>query len=118
MTKKSKSILKQVEDYNKKTELKRHDLSNGRWYENKRGVKKISATSFNSVLNMGPGYDKWLMTNGFDAIKIRDEKAKIGTIVHAYIDMLISGEEVNLKMGLIDDNGEKINFGGIENESD
>ena len=65
---------------------------------------------------MGPGYEKWLMQNGFDAVKIRDEKAKLGTIVHAYIDMLVNGDQVDLKMGLIDDNGEKINYKGVSDE--
>ena len=55
------------------------------------------------------------MVNGYDAIKIRDEKASIGTIVHAYIDMLVMGEDVNLKNGYTLD-GIHYNF-GIEDEN-
>ena len=50
------------------------------------------------------------MTNGFNAIKIRDEKALAGTIVHAYIDMMVQGEKVDLKQGFTY-NGRHYNFG-------
>ena len=50
------------------------------------------------------------MTNGFDAIKIRDEKALIGTIVHAYIDMLVEGEDIDIRQGF-NYNGKHYNFG-------
>ena len=85
--KKAENIETMVKDYKNKVDLKRHDLSNGRWYESKK-----------------------LMTNGFDAIKIRDEKALIGTIVHAYIDMLVEGEDIDIKQGF-NYNGQHYNFG-------
>ena len=114
----SKSITEQVEKYLSKTELRKHDLGNGRWYEDEEGNLKISATSFNSVISMGASYDKWLMNNGADAIKIRNEKALVGTIVHAFIDRLVSGEEIDLNKGF-DDNGTLITFEGEyeDNES-
>ena len=115
---KNKPINEQVAAYKEKTKLVRHDLSNGRWYENTKGVRKISATSFNSVISMGPNYDNWLIKNGENAIKIRDRKAKIGTIIHAYIDMMVSGEDVDLSKGLIDDDGHKINFRGLKDNNE
>ena len=56
------------------------------------------------------------MNNGQNAIKIRDEKAVIGTIVHAYIDMLVQGENVNLKHGYTLD-GVHYNFGMDSDEN-
>tara|TARA_R110002110_G_scaffold341057_1_gene551286 strand:+ start:395 stop:565 length:171 start_codon:yes stop_codon:yes gene_type:complete len=50
------------------------------------------------------------MNNGQDAIRIRDEKATIGTIVHAYIDKLVMGEDVDLRRGYTLD-GVHYNFG-------
>ena len=51
------------------------------------------------------------MKNGHNAIKIRDEKAAIGTIVHAYIDMLVEGDNIDLKHGYSLD-GVHYNFEG------
>ena len=89
--------------------MKRHDLSNGRWYESK-GKYYISVTSFDSIVAKGKNFHDWLMKNGYDAIKIRDEKATIGTIVHAYIDKLVLGEDVDLRHGYTLD-GVHYNFG-------
>tara|TARA_R100000808_G_scaffold21068_1_gene45558 strand:- start:25 stop:195 length:171 start_codon:yes stop_codon:yes gene_type:complete len=50
------------------------------------------------------------MSNGYDAIRIRDEKATMGTIVHAFVDMLVNGEDVDLKNGY-DLDGVHYNFG-------
>ena len=110
------SIIEQVEKYLSELDLKKHDLGNGRWYEDSKGNLKISATSFNSVISMGPSYDNWLMNNGRDAIKIRNEKALAGTIVHAFIDRLVHGEDIDLNKGF-DDNGTLITFEG-EYEND
>ena len=107
-----KSITEQIEDYNSELSLKRNDLSNGRWYEDEEGNMKISATSFNSIINMGVAYDKWLMNNGAEAIKIRDNKALVGTIVHAYIDMLVLGEKIDLREGF-EYEGSVIKFEGF-----
>ena len=98
-----------VQEYKDSTDLKRHDLSNGRWYESKKKYY-ISVTSFDSIVTKGANFDNWLMTNGFEAIKIRDEKALVGTIVHAYIDMLVEGEDINLNQGFTY-NGQHYNFG-------
>ena len=106
---KPENIKKIVKNYNENVDLKRHDLSNGRWYESK-GKYYISVTSFDSIVSKGEHYDNWLMTNGFDAIKIRDEKALIGTIVHAYIDMLVEGEDIDIRQGF-NYNGKHYNFG-------
>ena len=110
-----KSITEQIEDYNSELSLKRNDLSNGRWYEDEEGNTKISATSFNSIINMGVAYDKWLMNNGAEAIKIRDNKALVGTIVHAYIDMLVLGEKIDLREGF-EYEGSVIKFEGVSDD--
>ena len=106
---KIENINKIVQNYKDNTDLKRHDLSNGRWYESKKKYY-ISVTSFDSIITKGANFDNWLMTNGFEAIKIRDEKALVGTIVHAYIDMLVGGEDINLNQGFTY-NGQHYNFG-------
>ena len=107
--KKTQSIKTIIKNYNDRVDLKRHDLSNGRWYESK-GKYYISVTSFDSIITKGDNYDTWLMTNGFEAIKIRDHKALIGTIVHAYIDMLVEGESIDIRQGF-NYNGTHYKFG-------
>ena len=97
--KKEQSIQTIVKNYNENTTLKRNDLSNGRWYEDSKGNYYISVTSFDSIVAKGKNFHDWLMKNGYDAIKIRDEKAAIGTIVHAYIDKLVLGEDININAG-------------------
>ena len=97
--KKPENIRDIVKNYNETNPLKRHDLSNGRWYEDSKGNHYISVTSFDSIVAKGHNFDEWLMKNGHDAIRIRDEKGAIGTIVHAYIDMLVEGEDIDLKHG-------------------
>ena len=110
-----KSITEQVEHYISNLSLKKNDLSNGRWYGDEEGDLKISATSFNSIINMGVAYDKWLMNNGAEAIKIRDNKALVGTIVHAYIDMLVLGEKIDLREGF-EYEGSVIKFEGVSDD--
>ena len=107
---KAENIKEIINNYHENNPLKRHDLSNGRWYEDSKGNCYISVTSFDSIVNKGSNFDNWLMKNGYDALKIRDEKATIGTIVHAYVDMLVSGEDVDLKSGYTLD-GVHYNFG-------
>ena len=109
------SVKKIINNYIENNNLKRNDLSNGRWYEDEEGSYYISVTSFDCV-DKGRNFHNWLMTNGHDAMKIRDEKATIGTIVHAYIDMLVQGEDVDLSRGYSLD-GVHYNF-GVENEED
>ena len=110
-----KSITEQVEDYISSLSLRKNDLPNGRWYEDEEGNMKISATSFNSIINMGVAYDKWLINNGSEAIKIRDSKALVGTIVHAYIDKLVLGEKVDLTQGF-EHEGTIIKFEGVSDD--
>ena len=108
--KKVENIETIVKNYNDNSSLKRHDLTNGRWYEDSKGNYYISVTSFDSIVSKGHNFDEWLMKNGYDALRIRDEKAAIGTIVHAYIDMLVEGEDINLNSGYELD-GVHYNFG-------
>tara|TARA_Y100001938_G_scaffold136654_1_gene199819 strand:- start:800 stop:1165 length:366 start_codon:yes stop_codon:yes gene_type:complete len=114
MTQKKKSkkenIKNIVQNYIDNNPLKRHDSRNGRWYEDSKGRFYISVTSFD-IVDKGVNFHNWLMTNGHDAIRIRDEKATIGTIVHAYIDKLVLGEDVDLRRGYTLD-GVHYNFGG------
>lgn len=113
MTAKKKSrqenIKTIVEKYTENNPLQRHDLNNGRWYEDSKGRYYISVTSFD-IIDKGVNFHNWLMNNGQDAIRIRDEKATIGTIVHAYIDKLVLGEDVDLRRGYTLD-GVHYNFG-------
>ena len=113
MTQKKKSkkenIKNIVQNYIDNNPLKRHDSRNGRWYEDSKGRFYISVTSFD-IVDKGVNFHNWLMTNGHDAIRIRDEKATIGTIVHAYIDKLVLGEDVDLRRGYTLD-GVHYNFG-------
>ena len=113
--KKEQSIQTIVKNYNENTTLKRNDLSNGRWYEDCKGNYYISVTSFDSIIAKGKNFHDWLMKNGYDAIKIRDEKATIGTIVHAYIDKLVLGEDININAGYELD-GVHYNFKGDSDE--
>ena len=119
MTAKKKSrqenIKTIVEKYTENNPLQRHDLNNGRWYEDSKGRYYISVTSFD-IVDKGTNFHNWLMNNGQDAIRIRDEKASIGTIVHAYIDMLVNGENVNLANGYTLD-GVHYNFGVDSDEN-
>ena len=109
---KKENIKEVINNYKENNPLGRNDLSNGRWYKDSKGKHYISVTSFDSIIDKGRNYDNWLMSNGYDAIKIRDEKASIGTIVHAYIDMLVMGEDIDLKKGYTLD-GVHYNFGVI-----
>ena len=113
MTAKKKSrqenIKTMVEKYTENNPLQRHDLNNGRGYEDSKGRYYISVTSFD-IVDKGVNFHNWLMNNGQDAIRIRDEKATIGTIVHAYIDKLVMGEDVDLRRGYTLD-GVHYNFG-------
>ena len=106
---KKENIKDIVKNYTKNTPLKRHDLSNGRWYEDSKGRYYISVTSFD-IIDKGTSFHNWLMSNGYDAIRIRDEKATMGTIVHAFIDMLVEGQNVDLRNGY-DLDGVHYNFG-------
>ena len=109
MTNKKENIKDIINNYIENSKLKRNDLSNGRWYEDEKGNYYISVTSFD-IVDKGTNFHNWLMNNGQDAIRIRDEKATIGTIVHAYIDMLVQGEDVDLRRGYTLD-GVHYNFG-------
>ena len=120
MTQKKKSkkenIKNIVKNYIDNNPLKRHDLSNGRWYEDSKGKYYISVTSFD-IIDKGTSFHNWLMTHGHDAIRIRDEKATMGTIVHAYIDMMVEGEDVDLRRGYTLD-GVHYNFGGSNDKDE
>ena len=113
MANKKENIKDIINNYIENSSLKRNDLTNGRWYEDEKGNYYISVTSFD-IIDKGKNFHDWLMKNGFDAIKIRDVKAAIGTIVHAYIDMIVIGEYVDLGRGYSLD-GVHYNF-GVENE--
>ena len=111
---KKENIKTIIKNYTDNNPLKRHDLSAGRWYEDSKGRHYISVTSFD-IIDKGTSFHNWLMSNGYDAIRIRDEKATMGTIVHAFIDMLVNGEDVNLNNWYNLD-GVHYNFGGNSDE--
>lgn len=91
--------------------IERHDL-NGRWYAPKGfedpGLLRPSVTTMENVWDKGVGFEKWLIMNGYEAYKLRDNAARIGTLVHTLIDSLISGEVVDCKFDYFDENGELI----------
>ena len=88
-------ILKQIEKYNKKVDLRRIQANNGRWYINsklKNPTPKPSMTTIDSVISKGVSFENWLM-NAKDPIKYRDYKADLGTCVHNLIEILIKSGE-------------------------
>ena len=89
------NLLKQVEKYNKKVDLRRIQAKNGRWYINakrKNCIPKPSMTTIDSIVDKGVAYENWLM-NSKDPIGWRDYKADLGTCVHNLLEILIlSGE--------------------------
>ena len=112
---KKENIKEIIKKYTENNPLQRHDLNNGRWYEDSKGRYYISVTSFD-IVDKGVSFHNWLMNNGQNAIKIRDQKAITGTIVHAYIDMLVNGEDVDLRNGY-DLDGVHYNFTGGSDEN-
>ena len=89
------NLLKQVEKYNKRVDLRRIPADNGRWYINaklKNPTPKPSMTTIDSVLSKGISYENWLM-NAKDPIKYRDYKADLGTCVHNLIEIMIKSGE-------------------------
>jgi hypothetical protein len=89
------NLLKQIERYNKRVDLRRIQANNGRWYINKKlknPKPKPSMTTIDSIISKGVSFENWLM-NSKDPIKYRDYKADLGTCVHNLIEILIlSGE--------------------------
>ena len=99
-------LKKQIDSYNMKTILHRHDnLNLGRFYsridEEDPAKWKKSATTLDGVISKGEPYDKWLgnAKSYEDACEYRDLKAHQGTVTHAFIDELVQGWEVDLSQG-------------------
>ena len=84
-----------IDDYLKKTQIKRHE-GEGRWYsQGKSGNWKPSVTTIiGETCSKGKFFDEWLMKNGLNAIKLRDDAAARGTSVHENIELLLDGEEI------------------------
>ena len=57
---KKENIKTIVKNYTENTPLKRHDLGNGRWYEDSKGKYYISVTSFD-IVDKGTNFHNWLI---------------------------------------------------------
>ena len=94
-----------------KTIIERHDL-NGRWYaplgSKDPGLLRPSVTTIENVWDKGIGFEKWLVMNGYEAYKLRDNAARVGTLVHSLIDSLINGEVVETSYDFFDEDGDQI----------
>ena len=86
-----------IDEYLKKTQIKRHD-GEGRWYsQGKSNNWKPSVTTIiGETCSKGKFFDEWLMKNGLNAIKLRDEAADRGTAVHEKVEELLDGNEVKI----------------------
>jgi len=84
-----------IDEYLKKTQIKRHD-GESRWYsQGKSNNWKPSVTTIiGETCSKGKFFDEWLMKNGLNAIKLRDEAADRGTAVHEKVEELLDGNEV------------------------
>ena len=89
-----KLLIEYIEKY-LKTPVKRLDTER-RWYSKgeSRNWKPSVTTVIGETCAKGKFFDEWLMKNGLNAEKIRDESAARGTAVHENIELLLDGEEV------------------------
>ena len=84
-----------IDDYIKKTKIKRHE-GEGRWYSQGKSEnwKPSVTTIIGQTCSKGKFFDEWLMKNGLNAINLRDEAAERGTAVHENIELLLNNEEI------------------------
>ena len=84
-----------IDDYIKKTKIKRHE-GEGRWYSQGKSEnwKPSVTTIIGQTCSKGKFFDEWLMKNGLNAINLRDEAAERGTAVHENIERLLNNEEI------------------------
>ena len=85
-----------IDDYLKRTKINRHD-GESRWYSQgqSNNWKPSVTTIIGETCSKGKFFDEWLMKNGVNAEKIRDEAAERGTSVHEAIEALLKNKEVH-----------------------
>ncbi len=84
-----------IDEYLQKTKIKRHE-GEGRWYSQgqSNNWKPSVTTIIGETCSKGKFFDEWLMKNGLNAIKLRDDAAARGTSVHENIELLLDREEI------------------------
>ena len=89
----NKLLIEYIQEYLKMS-VERLDAGR-RWYRRGKSNWKPSVTTvIGETCAKGKFFDEWLMKNGLNAEKIRDESAARGTAVHENIELLLDGEEV------------------------
>ena len=75
-----------IDDYVNSLKIQRHE-SAGRWYSQGKSLnwKPSVTTIIGETCSKGKFFDEWLMKNGMNAEKLRDEAAERGTAVHEAI---------------------------------
>ena len=91
-----KMLIEYIHEYLKSLKILRHE-GGGRWYHTgKSGSSKPSVTTIiGETCSKGKFFDEWLMKNGLNAEKFRDEAASRGTTVHEAIEALLNKKEVH-----------------------
>jgi len=89
----NKLLIEYIKEYLKMS-VERLDAGR-RWYRRGKSNWKPSVTTvIGETCAKGKFFDEWLMKNGLNAEKIRDESAARGTAVHENIELLLDGEEL------------------------
>ena len=89
----NKLLIEYIQEYLKMS-VERLDAGR-RWYRRGKSNWKPSVTTvIGETCAKGKFFDEWLMKNGLNAEKIRDESAARGTAVHENIELLLDGEEL------------------------
>jgi CRISPR/Cas system-associated exonuclease Cas4 (RecB family) len=100
--------------------IKRHDLSNGRWYSPTEGwwkdhgegdmPYKQSSTTILEMFHKGFGFDKWLgdSLSFHHAMEYANERAQIGTVVHEMAQQLTLGAEIKFDDNWFDADNQEV----------
>ncbi len=85
-----------IDDYVNGLKIQRHE-SSGRWYSQGKSLnwKPSVTTIIGETCSKGKFFDEWLMKNGLNAERLRDEAAERGTAVHEAIEALLERKEVH-----------------------
>lgn len=85
-----------IDDYVNSLKIQRHQ-SSGRWYSQGKSLnwKPSVTTIIGETCSKGKFFDEWLMKNGLNAERLRDEAAERGTAVHEAIEALLERKEVH-----------------------
>jgi len=91
-----------IDDYTNSLKIQRHE-SAGRWYSQGKSLnwKPSVTTIIGETCSKGKFFDEWLMKNGMNAEKLRDDAAARGTAVHEAIESLLERKEVKAETEFI-----------------